>query len=292
MKIHLHSKSGLYEVVTYGRNSITLSTKHNIFSVPTDDFKAFAGGIWNNTIHPQDFAIFLATVKPEEYKLQVQQEDQILTLAARVDRIKAEVAQLSIQELMAQETEYKMSPEEKHYQSLQDQQEEEYEKYMKDLEHEKTNRAVFEWESMLKQKDTELEKADKKLKNIASNLYSQPLDYSNLQMHTGIKFIIQQDWHNDKLNRFCWDPYGFVNNYHSSISDIYHEGDWSTRSGGWIKIIDNNVILYAKSGDYGVYDDTVAIECAKKIFPGKVIHSFAGRDWDNEMTNMFDDLPF
>ena len=51
MKIHINSKQGIYEVVTYGRNSITLSTKHNTFQVPTSDFKTFAGGIWNHSIN-------------------------------------------------------------------------------------------------------------------------------------------------------------------------------------------------------------------------------------------------
>lgn len=35
MKIHLHSKNGLYTVEDYGRESITLSTKHSSFMVPS-----------------------------------------------------------------------------------------------------------------------------------------------------------------------------------------------------------------------------------------------------------------
>ena len=285
MKIHINSKQGIYEVEAYGRNSITLSTKHNTFQVPTSDFKTFAGGIWNHSINPEDFAIFLSVVKPDQYKMQVEQEDQILTLAARLDIIQAKVKAES-------EDERYERIEKEHYQAIEDEQEREYAKEMHFYEQEKANRTVIEWESMLNQKDTELDKADTKLRDIARKVYSQKLDFSNFQMRDGIKFIIQQDHYDAKINRFCWDPYGFVSNGHSDISSIYREGDWGTTSGGWIKIIDNNVILYFKSGDYGVYDDTVAIECAKILFPEKKIHSFAGREWDNELTNMFDDLPF
>jgi hypothetical protein len=285
MKIHINSKPGIYEVEAYGRNSITLSTKHNTFQVPTSDFKTFAGGIWNNSIDPYDFAVFLSVVKPDEYKMQVEQEDQILTLAARLDIIQAKV------KAEAEEERYERI-EKEHYQAIEDEQEREYAKEMHFYEQEKANRSVIEWESMLNQKDTELDKADTKLRNIACRVYSQNLDFSNFQIRDGIKFIIQQDHYDEHLYRFCWDPYGFVSNGHSDISSIYRGADWGTISGGWIKIFENNVVLYYKSGDYGVYDDHIATECAKKIFPGKKIHSFAGREWDNKLDELFYDLPF
>ena len=285
MKIHINSKQGIYEVVTYGRNSITLSTKHNTFQVPTSDFKTFAGGIWNHSINPEDFAIFLSVVKPDQYKMQVEQENEILTLAARLDIIQAKVKAES-------EDERYERIEKEHYQAIEDEQEREYAKEMHFYEQKKANRTVIEWESMLNQKDTELDKADTKLRNIAHKVYSQNLDFTNFQMHDGIKFIIQQKHYDEHSYRFCWDPYEFVSNGHSDISSIYRESDWGTISGGWIKIIDNNVILYSKSGDYGVYDDHIATECAKKIFPGKKIHSFAGRRWDDKLDDLFYDLPF
>ena len=262
MKIHINSRQGIYEVEAYGRNSITLSTKHNTFQVPTSDFKTFAGGIWNNSIDPYDFAVFLSVVKPDEYKMQVAQEDQILSLAARADRIKAEVDKLSVNEIV----------DEFNYNTDND--------YVEDLR------------KRLAKKEQEVSDQNAKLRGIADRVYSQNLDFSNFQVRNGIKFIIQQDHYDDKLNRFCWDPYGFTHNYHSNISEIHREGDWSTRSGGWIKIIGNYVILYSKSGDYGVYDDTIAIECAKKVFPTKQIHSFAGQEWDEKLNSKFDDLPF
>lgn len=292
MKIHINSKPGIYEVVTYGRNSITLSTKHNTFQVPTSDFKTFAGGIWNHSINPEDFAIFLSVVKPDQYKMQVEQEDQILTLAARLDIIQAKVKAEAEQVVYESEEERYERLEREHYEAIQAEQDREHQEWMRNYEQEKADRTVIEWESMLNQKDTELDKADTKLRNIAHRVYSQNLDFSNFQIREGIKFIIQQDHYDEHSYRFCWDPYEFVSNGHSDISSIYRGANWSTISGGWIKIIDNNVILYSKSGDYGVYDDHIAIECAKKIFPGKKIHSFAGRVWDNKLDDLFYDLPF
>ena len=49
-------------------------------------------------------------------------------------------------------------------------------------------------------------------------------------------------------------------------------------------MVDDKVILYSKSGDYGVYDDNIAMECAKILFPTKTILSFAGKEWDNIKT--------
>jgi hypothetical protein len=270
MKIHLHSKPGLYEVVTYGRNSITCSTKHSTFQVPSSDFKSFAGGSWNFSVTKDQMDIFLSVVQPDKYKIQVEQEDQILTLAARLDIIQAAVkAQQTVvveEEPEAYEDDYPDS-------NPQEPTKEEYEK----------------WWRQESDKNYEL---NNKMRNIARQVYSQNLDFTHFQNHKGIKFIIQQDHYDDKINRFCWDPYGFVSNGHSDISSIYSEGDWGTINGGWIKIIDDNVILYAKSGDYGVYDDAIAIECAKKIFPTKKIHSFAGRQWNDGLEDKFFPLPF
>lgn len=270
MKIHLNSRQGLYEVETYGRETITCSTKHNIFQVPTTDFKSFAGGIWNNHVTKHEMDVFLSVVQPDKYKIQVEQENQILTLAARLDIIQAAVK--------AQQTVVV---------------EEEPEAYEDDYPdgnpQEPTKDEYYKWWREECDKNYEL---NNKMRNIARQVYSQNLNFTHFQNHKGIKFIIQQDHYDDKINRFCWDPYGFVSNGHSDISSIYRDGDWGTKNGGWIKIINNDVILYYKSGDYGVYDDTIAIECAKKLFPGKNIHSFAGRQWDQELDNKFQELPF
>ena len=260
MKIHLHSKQGLYEVEKYGRNSITCSTKHNIFSVPTSDFKSFAGGIWNSDVSKDEMDLFLSVINPEKYKLQVEQENEIVTLAARIDMIRESVRAAST--VTVQEDNYQSDgPTKKDYE---------------------------EWWRKQTAENTNLKD---KMRSIAHSVYSQKLDFSNFQMHDGIKFIIQQN-HYDESYRFCWDPYGFVSNGHSDISSIFRADDYGTINGGWIKIIDDNVILYAKSGDYGVYDDAIATECAKKLFPGKNIHSYAGRQWDEALSNKFFELPF
>jgi hypothetical protein len=256
MKIHLHSRPGLYEVETYGRNSITCSTKHNIFQVPTSDFKSFAGGYWNDHVTKDDMDLFLSVVHPEKYKLQVQQENEIITLAARLDMITESVKASSTPTIVEEDGPTK----------------EDYERWYNE-------------------KYDELNKLRNHMRTIAHQVYSQNLDFSNFQMTKGIKFIIQEHIDGDDY-RFCWDPYGFVSNGHSDISSINRDTYWHTINGGWIKIIGDDVILYFKSGDYGVYDDAIATECAKKLFPTKNIHSYAGRQWDEELDSKFYELPF
>jgi len=269
MKIHINSKPGLYEVENYGRNTITLSTKHSVFQVPTTDFKSFAGGIWNGSISKDEMDTFLSVIQPERYRIQVQQENEILTLATR----------LEILEKIKMESQLEMVQPQVIYD------EDDYE----DVTFDET--PSNQYEKWWREECDKNRSLGNKMRSIAKQVYSQTLDCTNFQITEGIKFIIQQN-HRDDSYRFCWDPYGFVSNGHSDISSIYRENDWGTVNGGWIKIIEDDVILYAKSGDYGVYDDAIATECAKKVFPTKNIHSFAGRQWDNELDNMFYELPF
>ena len=288
MRIHIKSKPGLYTVEAYGRNTITLSTKHNLFQVPTSDFKAFAGGLHNYSVTKQEQDMFLSVVSPDTYKIQLDLDNQIIAMAGKLDQVIAEKAILDSYVPLQDREVTEVETDDDHNQYLED----EHKAWLREYEQEKANRTVIEWEAMLTKKDAELEKLNTKLRDIARRVYSQDLDFSKFQMPKGIKFIIQMDHYDDNKTRFCWDPYGFVSNGHSDISSIYRDGDWGTNSGGWIKIIDNNVILYYKSGDYGVYEDAIAIECAKKLFPGKNVYSFAGREWDDELTDMFEELPF
>jgi hypothetical protein len=76
------------------------------------------------------------------------------------------------------------------------------------------------------------------------------------------------------------------------ISNIFREYNWDTINGGWIKVINNSVVLYSKSGDYGVYDDSIAIEAAKSVFPNHKIFSYAGREWDSQLSDKHDESPF
>jgi hypothetical protein len=271
MKIHLHSKAGLYEVETYGRNSITCSTKHAVFSVPTDDFKSFAGGNWNTSVTKDEMDLFLSVIQPDKYKLQVKQENEIITLLERINTLDALKAMLQ-SEPSQPEVVY-----------------EDDDMYEDDYPFEDPTESNYE--EWWREKCDQYSALQDKMRSIAKKVYSQNLDVSNLEIPDGIKFIMQKNHHNDSY-RLCWDPYGFVSNGHSDISSIYRSNDWGTVNGGWIKIFRDNVILYYKSGDYGVYDDKVATECAQRIFPYKRIHSFAGRQWDEELDNMFYELPF
>lgn len=267
MKIHLHSRQGLYEVETYGRETITCSTKHSIFQVPTSDFKSFAGGNWNFNVSKEEMDTFLSIVQPETYKKQFELENEIISLAKRIDMI--DVFNTSVTTPVVEEV-------------IED---------VDDDIYEPAEPTKDEYEKWWRQESDKNYELNNKMRSIAHQVYSQNLDFSNFQNHKGIKFIIQTDVYESKF-RFCWDPYGFVSNFHSDISSIFRADDWYTINGGWIKIIDNNVILYAKSGDYGVYDDTVAVDCAKKVFPTKEIHSFAGRQWNDGLEEKFFPLPF
>lgn len=283
MKIHLHSRQGLYEVETYGRNTITLSTKHTMFQVPVDDFKSFAGGNWNFNVSKEEMDTFLSIVQPEKYKKQFELENEIISLAKRIDMIDQMKASINTPVVKEVTEDVDYDEVDEYYND--------YDSYMQELANEEARRTPEEWNDKLSEKDREIDSLKRKLKDMASKVYSQNLDFTNFQEHHGIKFIIQTN--NDETEfRFCWDPYGFVDNFHSSISNIYRENGWYTINGGWIKIIDDNVILYSKSGDYGVYDDTVAIHCAEKVFPGKKIHSFAGRQWTDGLDDQFFPLPF
>jgi hypothetical protein len=208
--------------------------------------------------------MFLFIVQPETYKKQVEMENEILSLARRIDMIdtfNTPVTTPVVEEDVDDD-----------YPDHDEPTKEEYEK----------------WWRQEADKNTQL---NNKMRSIAHQVYSQNLDFSNFQNHKGIKFIIQLN-HDETEYRFCWDPYGFVSNGHSDISSIFRGDYFYTVNGGWIKIIGNDVILYAKSGDYGVYDDAIATACAKKVFPTKNIHSFANRQWDEELENKFFELPF
>lgn len=277
MKVHLHSKQGLFEVETYGRNTITLSTKHYNFQVPTSDFKAFAGGNWNFNVSKEEMDTFLSIVQPETYKKQFELENEIISLAKRIDMI--DQLKMSMNTSQVQQETIDVVHE--------DVEEDDDYNYVPDMPEPTKDEYEKWWRSSCK----DLDEMRFKLRNIASQVYSQNLDVSNFYISKGIKFIIQEHQDGDK-HRFCWDPYGFVSNGHSDISSIYRENSWHTINGGWIKIIENDVILYAKSGDYGVYDDKIATECAQRIFSTKKVHSFAGRQWDDELEDKFFSLPF
>jgi hypothetical protein len=220
--------------------------------VPCTDFKCFAGGSNNHELTAAESDRFLSTVNPSMFQHQQRMTEKV------IEAVKA----LSMQP----------------------------------MQHANNNEPIDEtdntdYKHWFHQKSEELDMYKDKIRETASEVYKQKLDFSELQNFKGIKFIIQAN--NDLTEfRFCFDPYKFVDNFHSAISNIYREIGWSTINGGWIRIFGKNVILYAQSGDYGVYDDAIAIEAAKKLFPNHKISSYAGRQWDKELTERYDDLPF
>ena len=145
----------------------------------------------------------------------------------------------------------------------------------------------IDWEKSFRQQCTKSEEIQDKINNHASKLYADLSELPILKNYTndkGIKFIIQRNYITNE-HRFCFDPYELGANFHSQLSEFFRQENWGTMNGGWMKVINNEVILYKSSGDYGVYDDTIAMNCAIKIFPNKIISSFAGREWSDIITS-------
>jgi hypothetical protein len=139
-----------------------------------------------------------------------------------------------------------------------------------------------DWEESFRRESTAHSATKDLLTEHARSLYkdlsSLPI-IENFTNDKGIKFIIQKNHKTDEF-RFCFDPYQLGSNFHSTLSMFYEEEYWGTVNGGWLKAIDNTIVLYKSSGDYGIYDDTIAIECAKKVFKNKKILSFSNTEWD------------
>lgn len=143
----------------------------------------------------------------------------------------------------------------------------------------------IDWEKYYREECDKTGEINRKLNDHASKLYADLAELPILKNYTndkGIKFIIQRNYVTNE-HRFCFDPYELGANFHSQLSEFFRKENWGTINGGWMKVINNEVILYKSSGDYGVYDDTIAMNCAIKIFPNKIISSFAGREWNDIM---------
>lgn len=257
MRIHIHSRNGLYEVLDYNATRIILSTKEYRFFVPVSDFKAFAGGDWNWDVPAEKMETFLSVVQPEEYNKIVEQREKI--------------------------------PE---YVEQYDDDDDDFYNYDDEIDYEdEIDYGAFDYnhvdypnfENLYYETRDELTTLKSKMRNIAYQIYSQKLDFSEYHNDSGIKFIIQQNRQNKEDYRLKFDPYGFVSNGHSDIDDLFTRDmeTYKTINGGWLKVINNIVILYAKSGDYGVYDDIIAMKCAKEVFTGKSVFSFAGKSWND-----------
>jgi hypothetical protein len=144
-----------------------------------------------------------------------------------------------------------------------------------------------DWEESFKRQRNENNKIQDKINDHASKLYANLSELPILKNYTndkGIKFIIQRNYIT-KETRFCFDPYELGANFHSQLSEFFRQENWGTMNGGWMKVMNNQVILYKSSGDYGVYDDITAVTCARVLFPNENILSFAGREWNDISTS-------
>ena len=265
MKIHIKSRKGMYTVISYNDKIMQLETKNSQFIVPIKDFKSLAGGKWNWGVSKEEEENFLKTVAPERMvKLESETQDIIkkLDLLKRLSNLEDKVFQNEQPSIDSCD----------------------------DYGHD-DNCGYDDYNASIDQYKSEIEELKNKMFNIGSKVYEHKIDFSNYEDYNGRKFVIKAN--NDKTEfKFCWDPFGFTDNWHSNISRLCYIDNFYVINGGWIKMIEDNVILYGKSGDYGVYDDKIAIECAKKIFPGKEIHSYAGRQWDDNLDDLFLPLPF
>ena len=136
------------------------------------------------------------------------------------------------------------------------------------------------------EKERELELSIKKLHRVIYRNLALLPELDTMQVPApGIKFIIQKN-NLSKEYRMVFDPFQLMSNFHSSLSNCFRDNDYGTVNGGWLVIIGNKVILFAKSGDYGVYDDDVALEAAKELFPNKEIFSHAGKSF-SEIAHLY-----
>lgn len=285
MKIHLKTKQGLFTVVDYGRDYITLQTKLKHFMVRSSEFKCFAGGGWAECTE-EEKKLFLSVVAPHMLEQTLETEAKIKALASLIDmqeKAKENASEYISAIAVQQGEDYENSV--LNTDDLED-------SYEAEMRRQDLARTPEQWYAKIQEKQDETERLRKKLVNIASKVYKSPVDLSDFQNSNGIKFIIQVA-HDDETDcRMCFDPYQFVENFHSSISEVYRNSKYFTANGGWLKVIGDEVILYYKSGDYGVYNDIVAMACAKQLFPNKKISSYAGQQWNSEWIDQDDDLPF
>jgi hypothetical protein len=120
----------------------------------------------------------------------------------------------------------------------------------------------------------------KAVKSLYKDFTSLPI-LKTLDNTEPAKFIIQIN-EKEKTYRFRFDPYRFLPNAHFDLSKMFTGDDYYTANGGWFRIIDGVVYLYAQSGDYGVYDNEIALQAAKEVFGDKTIVSFAGKQWSDD----------
>lgn len=262
----MKSRQGVYSVFSIGKDTMTCQTANYSFRVPKSEFKCFAGD-YKPTEKQANY--FLALLS--ESNLQKQLDVVKYKLQNELIRLKKDEANMKYQV-------------DDYYDSL----EKNLDILQKKLIFQKEEHKK-EMEEMRKEKVINSDKMKNYKFNKAVEIYQHPIDLSNYENNQGIKFIIQED-KSETEHRMFFDPFQFVANFHSNLDEITKIIEiktcgklWHTINGGWLKVIGNAVVLYGRSGDYGVYDDNIAIECAKKLFPTKEIYSYADCRYDHGM---------
>lgn len=231
MRIHLKNRRGLYEVLSYTSEAMYLATKHHRFTLPVSEFGALAGGLWNHGVSEEEINNFLYAIG---------------VLDIPNDDLSEAMKQQMLYDLAVEAEEREREELEQAY----------YEQWVEEQQSDDVPRAWW------KEENEKVNKLRAKLAGVGRMLFDI-VTVDNLPRDKKLKFIIQSNGEN---YRFRFDPFETCDNYHSNISDMFREIDWGTVSGGWWTIVDDTMILYGKSGDYGVYDDAIAIQTFSERF--------------------------
>lgn len=242
MRIHLKNRRGLYEVLSYTSEAMHLATKHYKFTLPVSEFGAIAGGMWNYGIPEEEITNFLYTIGVLEIPnpYDVWEQQMLYDLAVEAEEKEREELEQAY-----------------------------YEQWVEEQQSGDVPRAWWEEET------AKVTKLRDKLMGVGRMLFNI-ISSDNIPRDKKLKFIIQS---NGDEYRFRFDPFETCNNYHSELSDMFREIGWGTVSGGWWTIIGDTMILYGKSGDYGVYDDTIAMKAFNDRF-NMPVKSFSNKTFE------------
>ena len=137
MYIHLKSKRGMYSVLSYNKETITVRTNvKEAFTVNVDDFDAIAGGMHNFNVTEETKHTFLNTIsgKYREKDAQLRQQQSDL------------LAELDMQERMEKEA---MNSIQEHEQYAQEQNSSDWEDWFKE-ESESHNKTKAKYNELVK----------------------------------------------------------------------------------------------------------------------------------------------
>lgn len=299
IRIHINSRQGMFTVDKYNSKKLWLSTKHYEFTTDVSDFKCIAGG-FNNHLKTQELHDFQMVVDPSYRELEARTQEMLKKLQILQGELVTDNDYTDLGDILQPEDYY---PSEEDRNDPVYQEEPDEDEYMYEYEVEPpTYEQYKKWYEDEKETNSKLRH---KIMDIAKVLYIDlsKFDFSEYENTKGTKFIIQSKYGDKTDVRFCCDPYAIMDNYHSNISEAYSDQGYGTDNGGWIKVYNKMVVLYARSGDYGKYHDKTAKEAVEKLFPYHRIYSYSGRDWDIDLDRMMflasypddisdDELPF